>query len=137
MVFSVQFWNLKSLLPRNALLLFWKAGFQPGVEIFERIQRHIAGQSNLNVQQRFLDGRIFELFHSSQNDRIGFEMQSEAATIRQPAVTVSMLNSFSRSVVCRSRQVQFAICHENISGRRIIEAKLPEPGGGSIWSAAG
>ena len=32
---------------------------------------------------------------------------------------------------------QFAICHEQFSGREIIEAKLPEPGGGSIWSAAG
>jgi hypothetical protein len=28
-------------------------------------------------------------------------------------------------------------CRDNLSVREITEAKLPEPGGGSIWSAAG
>ena len=46
-------------------------------------------------------------------------------------------NSMLPATVCRSRQVQFEICHEQFSVREILKAKLPEPGGGSIWSAAG
>jgi len=36
----------------------------------------------------------------------------------------------------KARQVAI-IFVKQFSGREIIEAKLPEPGGGSIWSAAG
>ncbi len=28
-------------------------------------------------------------------------------------------------------------CHKQFSARRILKAKFPEPGGGSMWSAAG
>jgi hypothetical protein len=37
-----------------------------------------------------------------------------------------------------SHQTHIAITFaKQFSGRRIIEARFPEPGGGSMWSAAG